>query len=116
MPGHLNGLFVPAVSHLAVCFNKNPNAWGSALRGEVGICNVFTHRQSATQQIDTGNEQANKIYTGIQQANKMYTQAFNKPSKFTHSSQKPNKLTHRQSTTKNKIPTGSQQPKKFAYR
>ena len=122
MPGHLNGLFVAAVSHLAVCFNKNPNAWGSALRREVGICTV---------------EMIDALHTDSQQPNKL-TQAMNKPTKFTQAFNKQTKCTHRHSTshqnlhtavknpinlhtgsqhfTKNKIPTGSQQPKKFAYR
>jgi len=70
--GHLVRLFVPAVGHLPVCFNKNPYTWGSALRGGVGICAV---------------EMTGALHRGSQQPNKL-TQAMNKPTKFTQAFKK----------------------------
>jgi len=118
--GHLNGLFVPAMGYLPVCFNNNPYTWGSALRGGVGICTV---------------EMTGALHTGSQEPNKL-TQAMNKPTKFTQAFNEHTKFRHRHSTShqnlhtavKNpinlhtgsqqpkKIPTDSQQPKTFAYR
>jgi len=75
--------------YLLVCFNKNHNAWGTALRGGVGICNV---------------EMIDALHTGSQQPNKL-TQAMNKPTKFTQAFNKQTKFTNRHSTSHQNLHT-----------